>query len=307
MRNTLKSALIVPTLNAGSSWQSWINAFHQQVLKPDDVFIIDSASEDNTVSLAKAAGFHVHQIRRAEFNHGKTRQIGVEHFKDVDIIIFLTQDALLADPDTIEKLLISFEDPKVGAAYGRQLPHEDANPIAAHARLFNYPLENRIKSMVDAPELGIKTAFISNSFAAYRRTALMEVGAFPSNTILCEDTYVAAKMLLAGWKIAYVADARVYHSHNYSIIEEFRRYFDLGVFHAREPWIRESFGQAEGEGLRYIKSELSYLFKNNPSLFPSSTLRTALKLFGYRLGFLEGKLPISIKRHISMHKGYWLK
>ena len=113
--------------------------------------------------------------------------------------------------------------------------------------------------MADAAELGIKAAFMSNSFAAYRREALMAVGGFPKHVIFAEDMYVAAKMLMAGWKVVYEGSACCRHSHNYTIIEEFRRYFDMGVFHAREPWIRENFGGAGGEGLRYVKSELKYL------------------------------------------------
>ena len=84
--------------------------------------------------------------------------------------------------------------------------------------------------------IGIKAAFLSNSFAAYRRSALESVGGFPSDTIFGEDTFAAAKMLLNGWKIAYSAEATVYHSHNLTFIEEFRRYFDIGVFHSREKW-----------------------------------------------------------------------
>ena len=84
----------------------------------------------------------------------------------------------------------------------------------------------------------MKTAFNSNSFAAYRRKALKDVGGFPINTILSEDMYVTAKMLLKNWSVAYCADAKVYHSHNYTIWQEFKRYFDIGVFHAKEAWIR---------------------------------------------------------------------
>ncbi|VCW13919.1 hypothetical protein BANRA_01245 [Escherichia coli] len=42
--------------------------------------------------------------------------------------------------------------------------------------------------------------------------------------------YYTAKAILAGYKVAYVADAVVKHSHNYSPIDEFKRYFDIGVF-----------------------------------------------------------------------------
>ena len=57
-------------------------------------------------------------------------------------------------------------------------------------------------------------------------------------------------MILAGYKVAYCAEATVRHSHNYTPWEEFRRYFDTGVFHACEPWIQQQLGGASGEGLQ---------------------------------------------------------
>jgi rhamnosyltransferase len=63
---------------------------------------------------------------------------------------------------------------------------------------------------------------MSNSFSAYRLSIFNEIGRFPSNTILCEDMYYTAKAILAGYKVAYVADAVVKHSHNYSPIDEFK-------------------------------------------------------------------------------------
>lgn len=75
--------------------------------------------------------------------------------------------------------------------------------------------------------------------------------------------YVAAKMLKCGWKVAYCANATVYHSHNYSLLDEFRRYFDIGVFNAREPWVLAEFGVAESEGVKFIRSEFLFLFRKN--------------------------------------------
>ena len=69
--------------------------------------------------------------------------------------------------------------------------------------------------------------------------------------------------ILSGYTLAYVGEAKVYHSHSYTVWEEFKRYFDIGVFHQRENWILNSFGKAEGEGAKYVKSELKFLLKNN--------------------------------------------
>ncbi len=72
-----KVGLIVPTLNAGSLWESWLKAFEQQTRKPDCLLVIDSSSSDDTVALARAHGFDVQVIPKSEFNHGGTRQFGV--------------------------------------------------------------------------------------------------------------------------------------------------------------------------------------------------------------------------------------
>ena len=302
-----KTGLIVPTLNAGSLWESWLKAFEQQTRKPDTLLVIDSSSSDNTAALARAHGFDVQVIAKSDFNHGGTRQFGVNVLPGMDIIVFLTQDALLASPDAIERLLAAFADERVGAAYGRQLPHRDAGPIAAHARLFNYPAESQMRCLEDRTRFGIKTVFISNSFAAYRRSALMEVSGFPVDTIMNEDTYVAGKMLVWGWKIAYCADAQVFHSHDYRFLEEFKRYFDIGVFHTQTAWLQQTFGGASGEGLRFVISEMRYLMKRAPWLIPSAMLRTGVKWLGFRLGELHPALPRAIRTCFSLHKTYWLR
>lgn len=298
--------LIVPTLNAGKLWEAWLAAFDRQTRKPDDLLVIDSSSADATVALARAHGFETRLIRKSEFNHGGTRQFGVRLLPDAGIVVFLTQDALLARPDAIERLVAAFADERVGAAYGRQLPHRNARPIGAHARLFNYPPTSQVRGLEDRTRFGLKTAFISNSFAAYRRSALVEAGGFPADTIMNEDTWVAGRMLLAGWKVAYCADAEVYHSHDYGYRDELKRYFDIGVFHAEAPWLQRTFGKAEGEGRRFVLSELRYLAGRAPWLIPSALVRTGLKWLGFRLGSsLHRGLPLFIKRRFSMHGAYW--
>ncbi len=304
-RVALTTALVLPTLNAGSQFPKWLQGLKAQSYQPDTILLIDSSSNDNTVDIARSAGFETYTIRRSDFSHGGTRQMAVELLDSSDVILFMTQDAFLADKDSLANLIKVFTDSKVGAAYGRQLPREKANPIEAHARLFNYPSVSEVRDAGDIPKYGIKTSFISNSFAGWRRKALLEVGGFPRHTIQNEDAYAASKLIQAGWKIAYCADATVYHSHNYSIIQEFKRYFDIGVFHARDPWIRRMFGKAEGEGMRFVKSELHYLSTHQVELVPSALLRTGMKLIGYKLGTFENRLPVSIKRKLSMNKTYW--
>jgi rhamnosyltransferase len=304
----LSVTVIVPTLNAGTKWQQWIDALNQQTYPLQQVLVIDSGSTDGTLTLARARGFTVHGIPGEEFDHGGTRQLAVDMTVPSDILLFLTQDAILAEPDAITKLVSSFEDDRVAAAaYGRQLPHPQTGPIGAHARLYSYPPTSMIKNRDTLLKYGFKTIFLSNSFAAYRRTALTQVGGFPHKTLLGEDTQVAAKLVLHGWSIAYCADAQVYHAHDYSFIQEFRRYFDIGVFHAREAWLEENFGKLAGEGRKFVISELSYLWRRHPTLVPSAILRTGLKFLAYHLGRHEKYIPMILKQHLTMHRKFWLR
>ena len=212
-----KFAIVVPTLNPGDVWIDWIKALEKQTFLPELVYVIDSSSQDDTVILAKKNGYKVKTIERKEFNHGKTRQLAVSELNDLDILVFLTQDAILKNNDALKNIISAFNDKSVGATFGRQVPRISANPIEAYSRIFNYGDKSYTYSKGDIKTYGLKTAFLSNSFAAYRLLSLNEVGGFPSDVIFGEDMYVAAKMLLSGYNIAYASNAEVYHSHKHLI------------------------------------------------------------------------------------------
>ena len=285
----MNCGLIIPTLNAGEQFQKLLAQLSAQTL-PTKKLIVDSESTDGTALLAKNFGVEVLTIPRKNFNHGTTRQFALEHLLkkfSVDVIIFLTQDVLLHDDESLARLVKIFsEDKTVGLSYGRQLPHANATNEAKFLRAFNYPPESQLRSFDDRKIFGLKTAFASNSFAAYRVGSLQSVGGFPSNVPLCEDMFVAAKMLMSGLKIFYAADAKVFHSHNYTAAQEFRRYVQIGKFHAQESWIRENFGSAEGAGKKFVLMKLSALAKKNPVDCFGAIFRDAAKFFGYRLGRL---------------------
>lgn len=286
-------------MNAQNTWNEFSKALRSQTARPEEVLVIDSQSEDLTAEMAERDGFRVVRIARREFRHGATRQLAAESAAKCDVLVFLTQDALLASPDAIAILLRAFEDPLVGAAYGRQLPRKQATRIEAHARLFNYPVESCLRTRDQIPSLGFKTIFFSNSFGAYRLNALKNIGGFIGELNFGEDTVAAAMLILAGWKIAYVADAQAFHSHELSWKEEFRRYKRVGELHARQGWLLEHFGTASGEGTRFVISEVRHLMRTAPRMIPIALLRTAIKYLGYR----AGRRGIAIER-ITMRRDY---
>jgi rhamnosyltransferase len=301
-----QSRIIIPVRNGGARWREAAKALREAVPDPSMVAVVDSGSSDGSDRVAAQCQFEVQSIDSRTFNHGRTRQEAADRFgHNRQFVVFLTHDAVIEGPDSLAALLAPFVDPKVGAAYGRQLPHHDAHPFARHSATFLYPASSHLRSLADIPLHGLRTAHISNSFSAYRLQALKNCGGFSSELILGEDVDVAFRMLRLGWSVKYCADAVVRHSHDYSIFQETQRYFDYGVFHAQLPELVRDFGEPEGDGRKFVRSELQYLACAAPWLMPVAFVRNAAKYLGYKLGRGFRILPNWIRRRLSMTRGFW--
>lgn len=301
-----KITIIIPTYNAQQYLEKQLEIIRNQTIKNLDIIVIDSSSQDKTVEKARSFGAKILVIPQAEFEHGGTRTYAGK-LAEGEILVYLTQDSLPGNIDAIENLIMPFyKDEKIGATYGRQLPCPDATPIAEHLRLFNYSETSYVRTLLDKEIYGIKAAFLSNSFAAYRKQALDKIGWFKGRIIIGEDMYAGANLLMSGYKLAYIADAVVYHSHNYSVRQEFERYFDIGVFHRTENLLLKTFGKPESEGVRYAISELKYLIrKRKIYLIPESVVRNAFKFIAYTLGYYYNILPSRVIKKISLNKKWW--
>ena len=306
-RNMNKTiTVIIPTYNAEKYIVPLLESLKEQTVQ-FELIIIDSSSTDNTVVKAEAYANKIISIPKNEFDHGGTRTKAAK-MASGDIIVFLTQDALPYDNQTIEKIIESFQDSMVAASYGRQIPYEGTSFFGKHLRIFNYPSTSHRRVLSHKGQYGIKTAFLSDSFAAYRKSSLQEIGWFKNGLIMGEDVHTGSKLILANYTLAYCADAKVYHSHSYSIIQELKRYFDIGVFHGKENWILETFGKAEGEGGKYVKSEFNYLLKHHAYYrIPEFFIRNGMKYLGYKLGQKYKLLPLSIVKNLSMNSLWWEK
>lgn len=299
-------ALIILTHNALSTITQLLVAVQKQSLQPISILFMDTDSTDGTRDVITLNGFAFYDVKKHKFDHGATRQLATT-LVDADIFVFMTQDALFADSEALQNIIATFVcDEKIGCVYGRQLPRPNSTPLEAYARLYNYGEESRIFTYADRFVYGIKTCFNSDSFAAYRKSALREVGGFPQHVIMGEDMCVAAKMLMQGWKVAYNADAKVYHSHHYGVIQEFRRYFTIGVFHQDNLWILQNFSTAYGEGWKFVRSELSYCWSKRAywSLV-RSVISAVVKILGYKLGRCYKCLPIRVRKIFCLSPDYW--
>lgn len=281
-------SVIIPTLNAASSIRLLLEKLQSQEVMPDEIIVIDSSSDDDTADLARKYGSRVLVIPRDSFDHGGTRNIAAKETVG-DILIFMTQDALPYDRDLIKNLISPLSDPDVAASYARHIPRDDASPLEVFARLFNYPSTPYIKSIVDIGVYGIKTFFCSNVCSAYKKDIFMKTGMFPESIPSNEDMLLAAKLITGGHKIAYVPDAMVIHSHEYSIKELFKRYYNIGVSLKRNRWVLQYSGGAEAEGLRFLLSQIRFVTKNyGIKWLPRILIEALTKFAGYRIGLIRG-------------------
>jgi rhamnosyltransferase len=298
-------SVVIPTLNPGGALPELLAALGAQTLKPAEVVVVDSLSDDGTADLARRHGCVVVEVRQAEFDHGGTRNRGARAARG-EVLVFMTQDAVPVHEEALAQLVAALERPDVAAAYGRHVPHAHAPPIDRFARLFNYPPGDvLVKSRADVRRLGIKAFFFSDVFSAVRRREFEAVGGFPNQIVTGEDMVLAARLMSAGWKVAYVPEAAVYHSHAYTPWRQFQRYFDIGAAHAEFEWILEQ-APPEGEGRRYVVCLLRYLLAERLyAWLPLAVVDTAARWLGYRLGRRSRLLPGRLRYLLGMNKAYW--
>lgn len=301
--------VIIPTYHSDDKLDKLLKMLYKQTVVPDRVIILhtqDYEGEKQPLPEIEGSNITVVPISKKDFDHGGSRKYGAS-LSDADILLFMTQDAVPADEFLIEKLLEPYEDSSVAASYARQLPASDCNLIERYTRNFNYPKKSRIKSREDIEELGIKTIFCSNVCSSYRNSIYRSLGGFVEKTIFNEDMIMAAKIIEADFRIAYVAEAKVIHSHNYTYLQQFTRNFDLGVSHKQYEEVFKNY-KSEAEGIKLVKKTLDYLIeKKLYNHIADLILTSGFKFLGYQLGKRYNLLPMKLVKSFSMNKSYWDK
>lgn len=276
----------------------------QSPLKPR-VLVVNSSSQDGTVELAEEMGAETLIVPRRDFNHGATRELARKTL-GTDIAVMITPDAVASGPEMLSALIRPLiADATIGLSYARQLPHDGADFFESFPRRFNYPAQSEIRAPSDVRRLGPAAFFCSDSCAAWSNAALDAIGGFET-TLTAEDTIAAARLLHSGYKVAYTSDALVQHSHRYTLVQEFRRYFDTGLMrrHYRDLLLRDADDGRRGAG--FIRAMLRELAHSRPQLIPYALAQAASKFLGYKIGFYAVSAPPSLQRRFSSQDYYWV-
>lgn len=251
-------SVVIPTLNAGPDIEKLLEALTNQTCPPDEICIIDSSSTDNTRELvAQYASVSLITISKSSFDHGGTRNLGLRSTRG-QFVVFMTQDALPANTGTVEELLKPFSNDKVALVTARQLPRKNARRFEQLVRSYRYPPTSNIRSASDIKSTGIKAFFASDVCSAYRRDALESIGGFPEPCKTNEDMLAAERLLRSGYLVAYEAESCVFHSHNFTLREQYKRNHLIGEF--LNEYSAELGTESEvGEGAKLAKFVLNVL------------------------------------------------
>ena len=277
-------SVIIPTLNAEHEIEALLIALERQSIRPNEILVVDSASEDKTIELVqKHKKVRLLEIDRQDFNHGTTRDMALNESSG-DFVCFLTQDAVPVSDDYLKRLVAPMVgDSNIALVSGRQLPKANARRFEQLVRDFNYPDTPSVRSKGDLEKFGIKTFFASDTCSAYRRTAYLECGGF-DHVNTNEDMLMAAKFIASGMKVAYEPRAEVYHSHNLTPSQQFARNRAVGFF--LETHADDLMRASEiGEGGRLVKAVSSQLLREgNLVEFIAFGVDCCARLLGNRAG-----------------------
>lgn len=302
----MKVDAVIPAYKPGHDLRELVEKLLDQTVRLGRIIIINTDREffDEKEYLIAPAVEVVH-ITRHEFDHAGTRDMGLR-MSDADYVLFMTMDAIPKDNYLVEKLLSGFRRAdNIAVSYARQLPKKDCNRIEQITREFNYPEQSRVQTSDDIKELGIKAYFCSDVCAMYNTSIYRSLGGFKTPAIFNEDMVYAAGALDAGYAVSYCADALVYHSHNYTGRQYYRRNFDLGVSQADHPEIFERFN-VKGTGMQLVRKSLAQICRRGT---PADIIRlvyySGMKYLGFRKGKNYHKLSLkSCLKHTS-DKEYW--
>jgi len=226
-------SVVIPTLNAGHGFGELLEKLAAQEGDFElEIVVVDSGSTDGTAELAERYGATVHRIKKREFNHGASRNLGISltHGKYVALTV---QDAVPLDGRWLRTMVENLErDGRVAVVYGRHLPRQESSILTRVLvnNLATASLERREQEIGDPQEYAAlrpaerrRVAAFDNVSSCLRRSVWEE---FPfEKTNFGEDLRWGKRVVEAGYKIVYEPRSVVIHSHERGPLYDLRRHY----------------------------------------------------------------------------------
>ncbi|WBM72084.1 glycosyltransferase family 2 protein [Buttiauxella sp. WJP83] len=234
--STPKVSVCILTKNPGYIFREVIQSVLMQNTNFEyEVVVVDSGSTDGTIDYIEKIvdpRLKLLIIKPTDFGHGKTRNWAIENSSG-EFAVMITHDAKPLNNFWLENLISPFEtDPDIAGVFGRHVAYEDASVFTKRDLQLHFDgfKSNKVVALDDseryATDEGYKQFlhYFSDNNAALRRSVWL---LYPYPEVdFAEDQLWAKLIIEKGYKKAYADDAVVYHSHNYSLVQTFKRSYD---------------------------------------------------------------------------------
>ena len=178
-----------------------------------EIVIIDSGSTDETLNIAKEFNTRITHITKDNFTFGRSLNLG-STFSRGEILVYISGHCVPVGVDWLKSLVKPIRDGVAGFTYGRQIGRDTTK--FAERKIFDkyFPEISKI------PQAGF---FCNNANSAINRNVWLQFK-FDEDITGLEDMELAKRYCIEQGKIAYVANASVYHIHNERWRHTKRRY-----------------------------------------------------------------------------------
>lgn len=299
------ASILVLTKNGADSIRDLLRAvFSQHGAIPREVIVVDSGSSDATLEISGQFPVRIERIPPESFHHARTRNLAAS-LASGEVLVFLSQDAVPASDGWLQALLENFSDPKVGAVYGRQIPKSDSSAERQDVLDTIYGERRIVKDPAAGNQIGYRFYHFSDVNAALRRT-VWQATPYPEELKVFEDLAIAKVILDAGWRIVYEPRASVFHSHQHSTVELFKRYFDIGyTLRYLKIWNSPGTGPSMfRDAGKLLRSKLNRARLRGSGSSVGGFAKDVAKSAGLFLGLNQSCLPLALKKHLSAHGIY---
>jgi rhamnosyltransferase len=266
-------SVVIPIYNGGKQFRDTMESVLKQKTPFEyEVILIDSSSTDGTAEYAKAeaeksSNVKFFQIRKEEFQHGRTRNMGIKEASG-KYVALLTQDAKPYNEHWLARLVEPMMvNETVVAVFGKHIPYSDADIfekriIQKHFDqygegmvLFSLNNDNR-KKFAEDPSYRGYLCYYSDNNSALRKETWEEIP-YPE-VKFAEDQLWAKEIITKGYTKAYNSEAAVYHSHRFDFTGYLRRFREEGeALHMIHEWkICNYFIQLPWHMLYFVKNDL---------------------------------------------------
>lgn len=210
---TVETSIVIRTLNEAKHLENLMRGIHSQNYRDWEIVLVDSGSSDGTLDIAQRYGANIYHIPQEEFTFGRSLNIGCQKAAG-RYLVFVSGHVWPITNNWLRNMIRPFEEPSVGMVYGRQRG-TDANNLSETRDLASL-FGSTSAILVDEPKG-------NNGNAAIRRDLWLDQP-FDESLPGLEDVDWAQKIERKSYRVYYTAEAAVYHVHQESLKQVYRRH-----------------------------------------------------------------------------------